>query len=420
MEPRKPEGLKGSEGLRGGLLRWLEDRLGADRVVLALSLARLGDGVGNSILIVTLPLYVARIPSPWMPFPTPVLVGILIALYGYVNSAVQPLAGALIDRFGRRKAFIQGGLLLMAGSTASILLANTFTELVAVRAVQGVGFALTLPASLTIMKAATRRSTRGGAMGVFTTMRMVGFSIGPLVGGYLQSRYGFPAAFYTGAGFIVLGMVAVQVWVTDPAESSAGGARFRLFDRSLFDPALVSLAGATFVMAASVAMMSALENQFNVRLEQTAFGFGVAFSALTLSRVIFQIPLGSLSDHTGRKPVIIAGLLLLAPATVALAYSGSTLQLTGFRLIQGIATAGIAAPAFALAADVARVGGEGRQLSILTMGFSLGIATGPLLAGILAVVDFHFPFYIAAALALASAWIVHRYVRETVTATSSS
>jgi len=66
------------------------------------------------------------------------------------------------------------------------------------------------------------------------------------------------------------------------------------------------------------------------------------------------------------------------------------------------------------------VGGEGRQLSILTMGFSLGIATGPLLAGILAVVDFHFPFYIAAALALASAWIVHRYVRETVTATSSS
>ncbi len=409
-----------SHGGRRGAFGWLEEHLGADRVVLALSFARLGDGVGNSILIVTLPLYVATIPSPWVPFPTPVLVGILIALYGYVNSAVQPLAGALIDRFGRRKAFIQGGLLLMAGSTASILLANTFTELVAVRAVQGVGFALTLPASLTIMKAATRRTTRGGAMGVFTTLRMVGFSIGPLLGGFLQSRYGFAPAFYTGAGFIVLGMVAVQIWVEDPSERPAGGAAFRLFDRSLLDPALLSLAGATFVMAASVAMMSALENQFNARLEQTAFGFGVAFSALTLSRVVFQIPLGSLSDRTGRKPVVIGGLLLLAPATMALAYTGSTLELTAVRLVQGIATAGIAAPAFALAADVARKGGEGRQLSILTMGFSLGIATGPLLAGVLSVVDFHFPFWIGGALALASAWVVHRYVAETVTATASS
>lgn len=398
---------------------WLEEHLGADRVVLALSLARLGDGVGNSILIVTLPLYVARIPSPLLPFPTPVLVGILIALYGYVNSAVQPLAGALVDRFGRRKAFIQGGLLLMAGSTASILLANTFTELVAVRAVQGVGFALTLPPSLAIMKTATRRGTRGGAMGVFTTMRMVGFSIGPLLGGFLQARYGFAAAFYTGAAFIVLGMVAVQVWVSDPGEASAGGSRFKIFDRSLLDPALFSLAGATFVMAASVAMMSALENEFNARLEQTAFGFGVAFSALTLSRVIFQIPLGSLSDRTGRKPVVIGGLLLLAPATVLLAYTGSTLQLTAVRLVQGIATAAVAAPAFALAADIARTGGEGRQLSILTMGFSLGIATGPLLAGALAVVDFHLPFYLGGALALACAWVVHHYVEETVRATSS-
>jgi MFS family permease len=82
--------------------------------------------------------------------------------------------------------------------------------------------------------------------------------------------------------------------------------------------------------------------------------------------------------------------------------------------LQGIASAGIAAPAFALAADLSKPGGEGRQMSITTMGFGLGIALGPLIAGVLAVLSFHLPFVIGGLMSLVGAWVVHRYVIETV------
>jgi MFS family permease len=149
-------------------------------------------------------------------------------------------------------------------------------------------------------------------------------------------------------------------------------------------------------------------------LQQTSFAFSVAFSALMVSRLLSQIPLGHLSDRIGRKPLIIAGLLLMAPTTALLGEVTSTFQLTGLRLIQGLASAGIAAPAFALAADLARKGGEGRQMSVITMGFGLGIAVGPLIAGVLAVVSFELPFLIGGGLALVGAWIVHRHVPETI------
>ena len=396
------------------MLAWIERHLGANRTVMALSLARLADGIGNSILIVILPIYVARLPSRFS-VPDSVLVGVLISLFGIVNSASQPLAGALADRYGHWKMWVQAGLLVMAGGTLAFLFVDSYLPLVLLRAVQGVGFAFTLPASMAILKGSTSARSRGGAMGVFTTFRMIGFSIGPLLGGWLHVRYGFDVVFWVGAGLVTLGVVAVQVWVDEPVKAPRSSpATFRLFDRSLYDAGLLGLGFATFVMASAVVMMSALENELNARLDQTAIGFGVAFSALTVTRVVFQVPLGRWSDSVGRRPLVIAGLVLLAPATAAIGFTTSTLQLTLVRLAQGLATAAIAAPAFALAGDLSKAGGEGRQMSVLTLGFALGIAVGPLLAGLLGVLGLALPFVIGGVLALVAAAVVVRWVPETV------
>ena len=91
--------------------------------------------------------------------------------------------------------------------------------------------------------------------------------------------------------------------------------------------AILGLGLATMIMTASFSMMTTLETQFNQRLHEDAFTFSIAFSALMVTRLIFQIPLGYLSDHVGRKPPIILGLLLMAPATALLGFVGSSLQL---------------------------------------------------------------------------------------------
>ena len=398
------------------MLNYISDQIGANRVVVALSAARLGDAIGNSILFILIPLYVIKLPAPLFHLPETVLIGILISLYGLVNSMLQPVMGAIADRVSRRKPIIQVGLLLMGVGTLAFLIASRFTDLLLIRALQGIGVALTIPASMALMTSATEKRTRGGSMGIYTTMRMVGFAIGPLLGGFLFDHFGFTSAFLAGAVAIFIGMILVQLWVTEtPVDVSAEAARpFRIIDWELLTAGIVGLGAATFVMASAFSMMTTLEQQFNERLHETALGFSIAFSALMISRLIFQIPLGRLSDYIGRKPLIIGGLILMAPATILLGEVGTTFQLTGVRLFQGLASAGIAAPAFALAADLARGGGEGRQMSIITMGFGLGIALGPLIAGVLAVTSFELPFFIGGLMSLVGAWIVYRYVPESI------
>jgi MFS family permease len=401
------------------MINKLSDNLGVNRVVLALSIARLGDAIGNSILFIVIPLFVAKLPSPWFPFPETVRVGILIAVYGIVNALLQPVMGAFSDHFNRRKPFIQLGLFIMGAATLAFILAGHFIDLLLLRIFQGIGVALTIPASMALMAIATQKRNRGGSMGIYSTMRMVGFAIGPLLGGLLYEQFGFDAAFVVGSAFILLGILLVELWVKESKPQVVPGNKrpdFKLFDISLLNRGILGTGFATFVMAADFSMISDLENEYNARLHQTALDFGIAFSALIVSRLIFQIPLGRWSDKIGRRPLLIAGLLLMAPATLLLGYVGSTLQFTGLRIVQGLASAAIAAPAFALAADLSKRGGEGRQMSIITMGFGLGIATGPLITGILAVQSFTLPFLVLALLTIIGLYIVYRYVPETINA----
>jgi MFS family permease len=390
--------------------------IGVNRAVFALSVARMADAMGNSILFIIIPLYVAKLPEIYFHLPLPVLVGLLISLYGFVNSALQPLMGALSDRLGRRKVLIQVGLALVGTGTLTFIFAQRFVDLLVLRTLQGIGVAITIPASLALMAVITEKETRGGSMGFYSTMRMLGFALGPLIGGFLQVHFGFNAAFYAGAGFSFLAMLLVQLWVHDaPLPKNASVAkRFQIIDPSLLNAGILSAALATFVMANGFSMVTTLENEFNARLDMTALGFGIAFSVLMVGRLVFQIPLGRLSDFIGRKPLVVLGLLLMAPATALLGEVNDMPQLILTRLFQGIASACIAAPAFAVAADLSQLGGEGRQMSVLTMGFGLGLAAGPLLAGLLAVLFFELPFLVGGLMSLAAAWIVLRHMPETV------
>ncbi len=395
----------------------LSENLGANRVVMALSIARMADALGNNILVVAIPLYVAKLPSILLgDLPQTVLVGILISFYGLLFSGLQPLTGALSDRMSRRKPFIQVGLVIMALATLGFVSASRYSDLLLLRMLQGVGVAFTVPAALGLMARVTNRSTRGGSMGIYTSLRMVGFAGGPLLGGYLLVTYGFAQVFYAGAAFVVLAIVLVQLLVKEPPPeaSTAPLKPFHLFNRQVFTGPLVALGAAMFIMSSSFSMMTTLEAQFNARLGQTALGFGIAYSALTFARLVFQLPLGRLSDRIGRKGLIVAGLLLMAPATALIGTAATSLQLTGFTALQGVASAAIAAPGFALAGDLSSAGGESQQMGLMAMGFGLGIALGPLVAGLLAVYSFELPFLIGAGMCLVAVWVVVRFVPETV------
>ncbi len=386
--------------------------------MVALSIARFGDAVGNGILLVLLPLYIAKTAQPaWFPFSEEVRVGALLALFGLVSSIAQPIVGGWSDRMTRRRPLIELGLVAMAASTLAFAWTHTFAGLAVLRALQGIAIALTIPTALSLMTMASKKQTRGGSMGIYTTMRMAGMAVGPLLGGVLQVYVGFEAAFYAGSACIVVALVIVRIWVKEqprpvpPADAEqTAQPRHRIVSAGI-----LGAGAATFAMAVQIAMISTLEKQFNARLQQTAIGFSIAFSALTGSRLLTQVPLGWLSDRIGRKPLVIGGLLLLAPATVLIGWVATTAQLTGLRLVQGVASGAIAAPVFALAGDLSRRGSEARQLAIVTTGFTLGVAVGPLISGLMAAsMGLAAPFVLGGGLSLLAALVVYRFVPETL------
>src|SRR6516225_1211496 len=97
--------------------------------------------------------------------------------------AVLLLTGATLgDRFGRRRVFVIGLAVFTAGSAAAAL-APSIGALVAARAVQGVGAAIVIPLTLTLLSAAVPPQRRGLALGAWGAVGGLAIAIGPLVGG---------------------------------------------------------------------------------------------------------------------------------------------------------------------------------------------------------------------------------------------
>src|SRR5207248_8057902 len=97
--------------------------------------------------------------------------------------AVLLLTGAALgDRFGRRRLFVIG-LAIFTGASAMAALAGSANELIAARAIQGLGGAIVLPLTLTILSAAVPAKRRGLALGAWGGIGGLAVALGPLVGG---------------------------------------------------------------------------------------------------------------------------------------------------------------------------------------------------------------------------------------------
>ena len=126
------------------------------------------------------------------------------------------------------------------------------------------------------------------------------------------------------------------------------------------------------------------------------------------------MPAPRAADRVGRKPFLVGGLVLLAPAVLAQGLVASPWTMLVARLFHGISVAMVFAPALAVAGDLAEEGTSGTTLSVLTMAFGFGTAVGPLASGLLFGFGFVVPFAFGAVLALAALALVVTQVEETL------
>jgi len=428
--------------------------LGTDRRVLALAMARMADALGNSFLIIVLPLYIASgqvvidgiVGSRVLGFTLTeeFLIGLVLSLFGFLNSFGQPVTGRISDRVGARRPFILGGLVVFGVASAAYPFVSSYAAILVVRAFQGLGAALTVPATIALVNDyATSDDERGGNFGVFNTFRLIGFGFGPIVAGIVVAggfgretvtEYalggltlsGFNAAFAVAVLGAVVSFVLVVRLVDEPPRAAADAADD--LSVSVLDPdggidTVFAVGVGTLFMALTIALFATLQEPINTALGQGSTLFGLQFSAVVAANVLLQVPIGNWADEYGRRPFIIAGFALLAPSVLAqglipLVTTPGTLVGPGLmlvsRLLQGVAVAMVFAPGLAVAGDLAREGRSGTTLSVLTMAFGLGVALGPLVSGVLFSFGLLAPFAFGAGLAVLALVLTVTQVEETL------
>lgn len=151
-------------------------------------------------------------------------------------------AGALGDRIGARKAYI-GGLALFALASLGCGLATNATTLILARVIQGMGAALLVPCSLSLLTHACGEDTvaRGRAIALWTAAASVALSVGPVLGGLLVDTLGWRSIF-----LINIPIAAGGIWLTMRAvtETPRRNGNLDLTGQILALVTLLSLTGA--------------------------------------------------------------------------------------------------------------------------------------------------------------------------------
>lgn len=145
----------------------------------------------------------------------------IVDSYVLVLAGLLILAGSIGDRFGRKRWMTRGLVLFLAGSIVSAL-ADSVSVLIAGRAIQGLGAAFVLPATLSIVTNTFDRDERGKAIAVWTAVGGMGIGFGPAIGGYLVDRYEWSAAFWIHVPIILVVLVG-QVIVRESRDDRTRG-----------------------------------------------------------------------------------------------------------------------------------------------------------------------------------------------------
>ncbi len=133
--------------------------------------------------------------------------------YALVFGGTLLVMGAIGDRFGRKGALQIGLVIVCVASAWTAYFADSSTDVILARATMGLGAALVMPSTLSVVLVVFPSSERGKAIGIWAAMAGIGAPIGLLVGGWAVENYNWEMAFLINVPVIIIALILGAILV---------------------------------------------------------------------------------------------------------------------------------------------------------------------------------------------------------------
>ena len=171
-------------------------------------------GMDNTILNVALPTIQRELGATGSQLQW------IVDAYTIVYASILLTTGALGDRFGRKGALSVGLVVFGLGSVSSAF-ATSAGALIAFRAVAGIGGALIMPATLSILTNVFPANERSRAIGIWAGVSGIGIVAGPLAGGWLLEHFWWGSVFLINVPIVLIALAAGRVLVPTSRDPKA-------------------------------------------------------------------------------------------------------------------------------------------------------------------------------------------------------
>lgn len=364
----------------------------ATLTVLSLSLVLIG--LDNTILNVALPTLVRDLGATASDLQW------IVDAYVLVFAGLLLTMGALGDRFGRKLA-LNVGLVLFGLASLVGASVDTAEALIAVRAVMGIGGALIMPSTLSIITDVFRGPERGRAIATWAAVAGIGIVIGPTIGGWLLENFWWGSIFLINVFVVIVALITGWLLVPESKDPEAtpldplgavlsiaglGALVYAIIEAPAVgwsDPAVLLGFGIAALLIPTflwwetrtdhpMLRLSFFENpRFSAASGAIALVFFAMFGTMFMLTQYLQFVLGYSALETGIRIMPIATMAIAAPISARLTERFGT---------KIVVTSGlsVAAVGLAILATIDVTSGYGRvAVAISVMGVGMGAAMAP-------------------------------------------
>jgi MFS family permease len=358
-----------------------------------------------------------------------IAVAAFVVVFGFTKAITNAAGGAVVGRWNRKTILVAGWL---TGLPVPFLLAYgpTWWWVIGANVLLGVNQGLTWSMTVNMKIDLIGPGRRGLALGINETAGYLGVAVTALVTGYLAARYGLrPAPELLGAGYALAGLALsvlvirdTSAWAHTEARQHHAPAGPRTSAREM--AALVSWKDRTLAAVSQAGLVSNLNDGLVwVIVPVLLVSHGVSVTGVGYIKALYpfmwaagMIATGHLADRIGRKPPIVAGMLIqaagLAVITAGISHALAA-GLTGAFLL-GIGTALVYPTLLAAVSDASHPASRSAALGVYRFWRDSGYAIGALIGGITATLTtLDTAVGVAAVLTAASGILAWVFMRET-------